>query len=99
MWLLPLIEKLNIGTMTEMGLKLSAEDIYSRITSYNVCYTKLLRKLLNHAFYHNCSLAATELHEVGLYELIQVAVEDRLGVTCLISCAKVFHQLIRMKGV
>lgn len=29
MWLLPLLEKLNIGTMTEMGLKLSAEDIYS----------------------------------------------------------------------
>jgi hypothetical protein len=29
MWLLPLIEKLNIGTMTELGLKLSAEDIYS----------------------------------------------------------------------
>jgi len=29
MWLLPLIEKLNIGTMTEMGLKLTAEDIYS----------------------------------------------------------------------
>lgn len=29
MWLLPLIEKLNIGTMTEMGLKLSSEDIYS----------------------------------------------------------------------
>lgn len=29
MWLLPLLEKLNIGTMTRMGLKLSAEDIYS----------------------------------------------------------------------
>lgn len=29
MWLLPLLDKLNIGTMTEMGLKLSAEDIYS----------------------------------------------------------------------
>jgi len=29
MWLLPLIEKLNIGTMTSMGLKLTAEDIYS----------------------------------------------------------------------
>jgi hypothetical protein len=29
MWLLPLLEKLNIGKMTEMGLKLSAEDIYS----------------------------------------------------------------------
>jgi hypothetical protein len=29
MWLLPLIEKLNMGKMTEMGLKLSAEDIYS----------------------------------------------------------------------
>ncbi|MFN2337114.1 MAG: S46 family peptidase, partial [Bacteroidales bacterium] len=29
MWLLPLIDKLNIGTMTEMGLKLTAEDIYS----------------------------------------------------------------------
>lgn len=29
MWLLPLIEKLNIGTMTEMGFKLTAEDIYS----------------------------------------------------------------------
>jgi hypothetical protein len=29
MWLLPLIDKLNVGTMTEMGLKLSAEDIYS----------------------------------------------------------------------
>jgi hypothetical protein len=29
MWLLPLIEKLNIGTMTNMGLKLTAEDIYS----------------------------------------------------------------------
>lgn len=29
MWILPLLDKLNIGTMTEMGLKLSAEDIYS----------------------------------------------------------------------
>jgi hypothetical protein len=29
MWILPLIEKLNIGQMTEMGLKLSSEDIYS----------------------------------------------------------------------
>jgi hypothetical protein len=29
MWLLPLLEQLNIGTMTEMGLKLTADDIYS----------------------------------------------------------------------
>src|SRR5512133_3891674 len=29
MWLLPLIEKLNMGRMTQMGLKLSSEDIYS----------------------------------------------------------------------
>ncbi|MEI6048164.1 MAG: S46 family peptidase [Bacteroidota bacterium] len=29
MWLLPLIEKLNMGKMTELGLKLSPEDIYS----------------------------------------------------------------------
>ena len=29
MWLLPLLEKLNIGKMTALGLKLSAEDIYS----------------------------------------------------------------------
>jgi hypothetical protein len=29
MWLLPLIEKMNIGKMTELGFKLSAEDIYS----------------------------------------------------------------------
>ena len=29
MWLLPLIEKQNLGKMTQMGLKLSAEDIYS----------------------------------------------------------------------
>ncbi len=29
MWILPLLEKLNVGTMTDMGLKLSAEDIYS----------------------------------------------------------------------
>ena len=29
MWLLPLIEKLNMGKMTELGLKLTAEDIYS----------------------------------------------------------------------
>ncbi|HOF21165.1 MAG TPA: S46 family peptidase [Bacteroidales bacterium] len=29
MWLLPMIEKLNIGTMTTLGLKLSANDIYS----------------------------------------------------------------------
>ena len=29
MWLPFLIEKYNIGKMTEMGLKLSAEDIYS----------------------------------------------------------------------
>src|SRR3972149_59311 len=29
MWLLPLIEKLNIDTMHALGLKLSAEDIYS----------------------------------------------------------------------
>jgi len=29
MWILPLIQKLNIGKMTELGLQLSAEDIYS----------------------------------------------------------------------
>jgi len=29
MWLLPLIEKLNMGTMTGLGLKLSSEEIYS----------------------------------------------------------------------
>ena len=29
MWLLPLLDQLNMGTMTEMGLKLSAEEIYS----------------------------------------------------------------------
>jgi hypothetical protein len=29
MWLLPLIEKLNMGKMSQMGLKLSSEDIYS----------------------------------------------------------------------
>jgi hypothetical protein len=29
MWLLPLLSKLNIGKMTELGLKLTAEDIYS----------------------------------------------------------------------
>ncbi len=29
MWLLPMIEKLNIGKMTDLGLKLSANDIYS----------------------------------------------------------------------
>ncbi len=29
MWVLPLIEKLNMGKMTELGLKLSAEDLYS----------------------------------------------------------------------
>jgi peptidase S46-like protein len=29
MWLLPLIEKLNMGEMSKLGLKLSSEDIYS----------------------------------------------------------------------
>ncbi len=29
MWLLPLIEKNNMGTMTSLGLKLSAQEIYS----------------------------------------------------------------------
>ena len=29
MWLLPLLEKLNINTMQNMGCRLSAEDIYS----------------------------------------------------------------------
>ena len=29
MWLLPLLKKMNIGTMQEMGLELSAEDIYN----------------------------------------------------------------------
>jgi hypothetical protein len=29
MWLLPLIDKLNMGRMTELGLKLSSEEIYS----------------------------------------------------------------------
>lgn len=29
MWLLPLLDQLNIGTMTDMGLQLTAEDIYS----------------------------------------------------------------------
>ena len=37
MWLPSLIHKLNINTMQQMGCELS------RITSYNVCYTKLLR--------------------------------------------------------
>ena len=29
MWLLPLLEQLNMGKMTELGLELSAEEIYS----------------------------------------------------------------------
>ena len=29
LWLLPLLEKLNMGKMTELGLKLSADEIYS----------------------------------------------------------------------
>jgi len=29
MWLLPLLDKLNMGRMTELGIKLSADDIYS----------------------------------------------------------------------
>jgi hypothetical protein len=29
MWLLPLLEKLNMGKMTELGLELTAEEIYS----------------------------------------------------------------------
>ncbi len=29
MWMLPLLKKLNMGTMTELGFKLSAEEIYS----------------------------------------------------------------------
>ncbi len=29
MWLLPMIEKLYLGKMTELGLKLSAHDIYN----------------------------------------------------------------------
>jgi hypothetical protein len=29
MWLLPLLKQLNLGTMQELGLELSAEDIYS----------------------------------------------------------------------
>lgn len=29
MWLLPLVQKLNIEKMQEMGFKLTAEDIYS----------------------------------------------------------------------
>ena len=29
MWLLPLLKKMNIGTMQEMGLELTAEDIYN----------------------------------------------------------------------
>jgi len=29
MWMLPLLKKLNMGSMTELGLKLSAEEIYS----------------------------------------------------------------------
>ena len=29
MWLLTMLDQLNMGTMTEMGLKLSAEEIYN----------------------------------------------------------------------
>lgn len=29
MWLLPLLQKLNINKMQDLGLKLSAEDIYN----------------------------------------------------------------------
>ena len=49
MWLLPLLEKLNMGTMTEMGLKLSAEEIYSinqpslrRVSTVPILYTAWL---------------------------------------------------------
>ena len=55
--------------------------------------------LHEYLLYNRASLAATELHEVGLDELINIAVKDRLCVSGFMACAQVFDKLIGMEGI
>ena len=48
MWMLTDLKQQNAVAMMELGLEIPIDQVYnpngiSRITSYNVCYTKLLR--------------------------------------------------------
>jgi hypothetical protein len=70
MWLLPLIEKLNLGRMTELGLKLSAEDIYSlnkaclkdAIVSIGGCTAEIVSSQGLLLTNHHCGYGSIQAH-------------------------------------
>lgn len=72
MWLLPMIEKLNIGKMTSLGLKLSANDIYNlnntslkdAVISFNDggCTGEIVSSQGLMLTNHHCGYAAIQAH-------------------------------------
>ncbi len=70
MWLLPLIEKLNLGKMTELGLKLSAEDIYNlnqacvkdAIVSIGGCTAEIVSSQGLLLTNHHCGYSSIQSH-------------------------------------
>jgi hypothetical protein len=70
MWLLPLIEKLNMGRMTELGLKLSAEEIYSlnkaclkdAIVSIGGCTAEIVSSQGLLLTNHHCGYSSIQSH-------------------------------------
>lgn len=70
MWLLPLIEKLNMGKMTALGLKLSAEDIYSlnkaclkdAVVSIGGCTAEIVSSQGLMLTNHHCGYGAIQSH-------------------------------------
>jgi hypothetical protein len=70
MWLLPLIEKLNMGKMTELGLKLSSDDIYNlnkvcvkdAIVSIGGCTAEIVSSQGLLLTNHHCGYSSIQSH-------------------------------------
>src|SRR5512138_1603592 len=79
MWLLPLIEKLNIGRMTELGLKLSAEDIYSlnkvclkdAVVSIGGCTAEIVSSQGLMLTNHHCGYGSIQSHSTVEHDYLK----------------------------
>ncbi len=49
--------------------------------------------------FHRCDIAAATLHQEGLHEVVEIAVEHALGVGCGISRPQVLDHLVRMQHI
>jgi hypothetical protein len=79
MWLLPLIEKLNIGKMTELGLRLSAEDIYSlnkaclkdAVVSIGGCTAEIVSSQGLMLTNHHCGYGSIQSHSTVEHDYLK----------------------------